>query len=54
MQMFSHEKVFWKYAASLQKNTRVKVWFQQSCFTILLKSHFYMYKFAAYFQKIFS
>ena len=33
------EKVFGKYAANLQKNTHDEVWFQQSCFAILLKSH---------------
>ena len=34
------KKVFWKYAANVQENTHAEVWFQQSCFPTLLKSHF--------------
>ena len=32
-------KVFWKYAANLQKNTHTEVWFQERCFATLFKSH---------------
>ena len=28
IQRRSYKKVFWKYAANLQENTHVKVWFQ--------------------------
>ena len=31
-----------KWAANLQEDTHPKVWFQKSCFTTLLKSHFGM------------
>ena len=33
------EKIFWKCAANLQENTHAEVWFQQSCFATLLRSH---------------
>ena len=39
LQRRSLEKVFWKFAANLQKNIHAEVWFQYSCFAILLKSH---------------
>ena len=42
MRRCSEEKVFWKYAAHLQENTHAEVWFQESCFATLLKSHFDM------------
>ena len=38
----SDKNVFWKYAASLQENTYVEVWFEESFFVTLLKSHFSM------------
>ena len=42
LQRCSCKKVFWKYAASIQENTHPEMWFQQSCKTTLLKSHFGM------------
>ena len=42
IQRCSSEEMFWKYAANLQENTYTEMWFQQSCFASLLKSHFGM------------
>ena len=42
IQRYFQEKVFWKYAATLQENTNAEVQFQQSYFATLLKSHFRM------------
>ena len=42
LQRCFYKKVFWNYAANLQENTHIEVWFQQSC------------KFAGYFHNVFS
>ena len=36
----AYEKLFWKYAANLQKNTQAEVWFKSSCCVSTWKSHF--------------
>ena len=42
IQRCSYKKVFWKYAANLQKNTHAEVWLRWTCFASLLKSHICM------------
>ena len=42
LQVSSYKRVFWKHAGNLHENNHVKMWFQESCFATLLKSHFDM------------